>query len=97
MLSPDYNGGFWHFHALSSAGFYMAPQSDAMFHVVCENGYEGELSADALGITACLYAYSNLSFMRIEPLAEACARQYHLLRDYAMDHAEVEAILRAID
>lgn len=96
-LSPDYNGGFWDFHALSNGGFYVAPQSYTTFRVVCENGYEGELSADALGITACLYAYSNLSFMRIEALAEACARQYHLLRYYAMEHAEVEAIVRAID
>lgn len=96
-LSPDYKGGFWEFHALSNGGFYMAPHSDTPFHAVCENGFEGALSADALGITACLYAYSNLSFMRIEDLAEVCARQYHLLRDFAMDHAEVKAILAAID
>jgi hypothetical protein len=46
-----------------------------------------------LGITACLYAYSHLSFAG----NEICAEQYHLVRAYAMAHAEVQAILAAID
>ncbi len=95
-LSSDYLGGYWEFFALCNGGFYMAPQSDTIFSVSCENGFEGKLSADALGITACLYAYSNLSFGDGE-FAQTCARQYHLLRDYAMDHTEVGAILGAID
>ena len=98
-LSPDYRGGYWQFYSLTNGGFYMAPDSDATFNVVCENGFEGQLSADALGIVACLYAYSHLSFMRIEGghVAKVCGGQYHLVRDYAMDHAEARAILRAID
>ena len=40
----------------------MAPNEDRIFHVKCQNMYEGDLSADALGITSCLYAYSHLSF-----------------------------------
>lgn len=43
------------------------------------------------------YAYSNLSFTDGNAFAQTCARQYHLLRDYAMDHAEVGAILGATD
>jgi hypothetical protein len=31
------------------------------------------------------------------PIAEVCAEQYHLVRDYAMEHAEVREILAAID
>ena len=54
---------------------------------------QGEMSAEALGITACLYAYSHLSFGG----NEICAEQYHLVRDYAMDHPEVREILAAID
>ncbi len=99
-ISPDYSGGYWQFYALSGGGFYMAPDSAAIFRVVCENGFEGDLSADALGIAACLYAYSHLSFMERSVgghVAEVCAGQYHLLRDYAMDHAEAGAILAAID
>jgi hypothetical protein len=74
----------------------MAPDVDRGFEVSCENGFEGTLSADALGITACLYSYSHLSFGE-GTFAEVCAEQYHLLRECAMDHPEVGAILSAID
>lgn len=94
-LSRDYTGGLWIFYDLSNGGFYMAPKSDAPFHVSCMNGYEGTLSADAFGITACLYAYSNLSFS--EDLAEICGKQYHLLREYMLEHPEVKEIMTAID
>ena len=57
-----YSGAYWTFYTLSNGGFYMAPSSDDVYHVTCDNMFEGDLSADALGITSCLYAYSNLSF-----------------------------------
>ena len=94
-LSEDYTGGYWHFYELSNGAFYMSPDSDKPFQVSCMNGYEGKLSADAFGITVCLYAYSNLSFS--EELAESCAEQYHLLREYMLEHPEVRGILAAID
>jgi hypothetical protein len=96
-LASEYQGGYWEFYALSNGGFYMAPQSDTLFQVSCENGFEGELSAEALGITVCLYAYSQLSFSRHDRLAKTCARQYHWLRDYMLEHSEAGAILAAID
>ena len=96
-IAEDYKGGYWEFYALSNGAFYMAPHSDTPFNVSCENGYEGVLSADALGITACLYAYSLLSFSGKNGFDEICARQYHLLRDYMLNHTEVAAILKAID
>ena len=96
MLAEDYNGGYWQFHSLGNGGFFMAPDVDRGFEVSCENGFEGTLSADALGITACLYSYSHLSF-REGAFAETCAEQYHLLREYAMDHVEAGAILAACD
>ena len=40
----------------------MSPQSDTHFNVSTMNGYEGSMSSEALGITACFYAYSHLSF-----------------------------------
>ena len=95
-LAAEYNGGYWLFYGLSNGGFYMAPQSNTVFHVSCMNGFEGQLSADALGIAACLYAYSNLSFGEGD-FADTCANQYHLLREYMFGHPEVKAILRAID
>jgi hypothetical protein len=95
-LSDDYSGGYWHFYTLSNGGFYMAPDSDGKFAVITENGHECFMSADALGITAGLYAYSHLSFGD-DAFAEVCAHQYHLLRDYMFEHLEAREILAAID
>jgi hypothetical protein len=96
-LSDQYDGGFWEFYVLCNGGFYMAPTSRETFQVVCANGFEGELSADAFGITACLYAYSLLSFAADGKLAEECKRQYHWLREYAGQHPEAVVIWRATD
>lgn len=96
-ISSDYNGGYWVFYILSNGGFYMAPDSDSPFNVTCGNGFEDTLSADALGITACMYAYSHLSFAGINGFAETCAQQYHWLRDFMLEHSEVRAIVGAMD
>lgn len=95
-VSNEYTGGYWDFYTLSNGGFYMSPASDESFKVTCQNQYRGALSADALGITACLYAYSNLSFSNGD-IAREYARQYHLLREYMMEHTDVRAILGATD
>ena len=97
-LSKDYDGGFWEFYALSNGGFYMAPSDEEFFHVRCENGFDGALSADAFGVTCCLYCFSHLSFAGPGDMAEECARQYHWLREWMLsEHAEAREILRAID
>ena len=96
QLSEDYSGGFWNFYTTSSGGFYMAPDSAGRFQVVSLNGSECLMSADALGITACLYTYSHLSFGD-GGFAEVCAEHYHLLREFALDHAEAGNIFCAID
>ena len=96
-IATEYNGAYWEFYGLSNGGFYMAPCSDQSYQVSCENGYEGKLTPDALGITACLYAYSHLSFGANETFAEVCANHYHLLRAYMLEHKEASAILSAID
>ena len=95
-LSEDYSGGYWQFYSLSNGGFYFAPDSDGRYHVVSENGHECFMSSDALGITACLYAYSQLSFGDGD-FAETCAQHYHWLREYMLQHLEVQDILAAID
>lgn len=96
-MSPEYQGGYWEFYTLSNSGFYMAPHSEQLYSVSCDNGFEGQLSADALGITACLYAYSHLSFSDISGFAETCTEHYHLLRAYMLEQKEAAKILRAID
>ena len=74
----------------------MAPSGDRIFHVICQNQFEGDLSADALGITSCLYAYSHLSFTDGD-IAREYARHYHRLRAFMAEHPEVGAILGATD
>lgn len=96
-IGHEYRGGLWQFYSLSNGGFYMAPDFDTEFTVSCESGFSGSMTADALGITACLYAYSHLSFSDNQELAEICAQQFHWLRDYMLEHPEVQVILGAID
>lgn len=67
------------------------------YQVHCNNGWSGRLSADALGITICMYAYSHCSFIQDEIHARVCDLHYHRLRAYMPGHAEIAAILRAID
>jgi hypothetical protein len=95
-LCKEYKGGFWRFYALSNGGFLMAPDSADRFAVASMNGYCCKLSADAFGITVCLFAFSQLSF-DADPFAATSARHFHLLRDMALDHAEAPAIFAAID
>jgi hypothetical protein len=96
-IASEYNGAYWEFYSLSNGGFYMAPCSDNLYQVSCDNGFEGKLSADALGITSCLYAYSYLSFSNNVAYAEACAKHYRLLREFMLEHAEAISILSATD
>ncbi|MFC1772601.1 antirestriction protein [Pseudomonadota bacterium] len=95
-MAEEYKGGYWEFYTLSNGGFYMAPSGDHVFHVTRDNMFEGDLSGDALGITACLYTYSHLSFSDGR-FARICACHYHRLREYMFEHPEVKAILGATD
>ena len=96
-IATEYNGAYWEFYALSNGGFYMAPSYVQTYQVICENGFKGKLSADAFGITVCLYAYSHLSFSSNETFAELCVNHYHWLRAYMLEHKKVLNILSAID
>ena len=95
-MANQYSGGYWNMSTLSNDGFYMAPAGDEVFHVTCDNMFEGDLSADALGITACLYAYSHLSFSDGR-FGRICACHYHRLYEYMVSHPEARAVLGAID
>ena len=96
-IAAEYDGAYWDFYSLSNCGFYMAPSLTKLYSVSCINGFEGTLSADALGVTVCLYAYSHLSFSSNAVFAEMCANHYHWLRAYMLEHEEAAAILAAID
>jgi len=95
-FAPDYRGAFWHFYELSTGGFYMAPEHEGSFRLSIDtNGYAGEMSADAAGITVCLFAYSHLSFRFADD--DRFAAHFHSLREFAIHHAEVSEIFAAID
>ena len=91
----DYTGGFWDFFELEGGGFYMAPVSEEPFTFdVAGNYFQGTLSAEAAGITACLFAYSLLSFAYPEgPFSTL----FHTLRDQVHMHPEAHLIFAAID
>ena len=94
-LAEAYRGGFWEFYELSNGGFYMAPEQERNLRIVVPgNGYEGELSPDAAGIVACLFAFNAMAWRFRE---DRHVNLYHWLRDYALDHDESGEILRAID
>jgi len=94
-LAREYTGGYWTFFELSNGGFYIAPECESTFQICVDtNGFDGTMSADAAGITACLFALSHLSF---QIRNESIANHYHQLRDFALGHAEACAILGAID
>lgn len=95
-FAPDYRGGFWDFIELSNGGFYIALEHEGTFRFsVDTNGYDGELSADAAGITVCLFAYSHLSFRY--PDDDLFGDYFHRLREFAIQHAEASEIFAAID
>jgi len=94
-FAADYDGGYWQFYELSNGGFYMAPDGGAFRFSVDTNGYEGEMSADAAGITVCLFACSHLSFRYSEDAVYG--DHFHFLREFAAEHSEASAIFAAID
>ena len=94
QLAPSYSGGYWHFHELSNGGFFMSPQSDPLRIQVEGNGYGGTMSAEAAGITFCLFAFSHLSFKFPD---QVFMQHFYDLRAFALEHAEAGPIIAAID
>jgi hypothetical protein len=98
-LSEDYNGGFWHFYALTNGGFYMAPATDKRMRLeVNGNGFNGEMSSNAAGIVATLFALGQLAAeVQGCDSGDVLIDRYYFLRDFATTHAEAGLILAAID
>jgi hypothetical protein len=95
-LAPDdYAGGLWQFNEQNGQPLFLSPDADKRFRLFCEtNGYVGEVSAEAAGIIATLFALSHLSFQHeADQLSEAYLRLYN----FAADHPEADEIFKAID
>jgi hypothetical protein len=96
-ICKDYRGGYWQFVELSNGGGYMmldADRPDGM-KVACDNHYSGYMTPDAASIVACLYAINSAVWLYPDNLG--LTDHYHWLRDFAVEHAEMEKILGAID
>ncbi|ODT65213.1 MAG: antirestriction protein [Pelagibacterium sp. SCN 63-23] len=95
-LSPqDYGGGFWNFYEYRGSPLFLAPTSKPRFRIACPtNDYQGEVSAEAAGIIATLFAFSHLSLRyRLDRLADGYERLY----GHAGEHPEAAEIFQAID
>ncbi len=94
-FASEYKGGVWDFYELSNGGFYMAPHCEPVKFSVHSNGFEGTLSADAAGITVCLFTFSHFSFQY--PANEVFSRHFYRLREFALEHKEAGLIISAVD
>ncbi|OHV77232.1 antirestriction protein [Rhizobium sp. LCM 4573] len=95
-LSPlDYGGGFWDFYEHEGKPLFLAPKSRSRFRITGEiTGFQGEVSAEAAGIIATLFAFSHLSF---HYQSEHLSKGYGRLYAYSTDHPEAAEIFQAID
>jgi hypothetical protein len=90
-----YPGGPWDSYALSNGGFYTAPRvSEELYIRWHGNSFEGDLTGDAAGIVACLFAYRLMGERTQERRFDRLFRQ---LQEYSCEHPESRLILRAID
>lgn len=95
-LSPlDYGGGFWGFYEHDGHPLFLAPKSKSRFRITGDiTGFQGDVSAEAAGIIATMFAFSHLSFQfQSERLSEGYGRLYV----YSADHPEAAEIFQAID
>ncbi|EPR21217.1 antirestriction protein [Agrobacterium sp. TS43] len=95
-LSPlDYSGGFWDFYEHEGKPLFLAPRSKSRFRITGDiTCFQGEVSAEAAGIIATMFAHSHLSFQfQSDLLSEGYGRLYA----YSADHPEAAEIYQAID
>lgn len=95
-LSPlDYRGGSWDFYEHQGKPLFVAPRSKTRFRITGDvTCFQGEVSAEAAGIIATMFAFSHLSFqLQSERLVEGYERLYA----YSADHPEASEIFQAID
>lgn len=95
-LSPlDYGSGFWDFYEQDGKPLFLAPRSKSRFRITGEiTGFQGDVSAEAAGMIATLFAFSHLSFQhQSDHLSEGYGRLYA----YAAAHPEASEIFQAID
>jgi len=101
LTEGEYRGGYWDFYETpedenGNRAFFMVPKTDLdHYEIIWEgNGYEGDMSPEAAGITACLFAFNHVANMTEDDQA---IELFYALRNFAISHPEAEAIFAAID
>lgn len=91
-----YKGEFWDFFRLTNGGFFVAPRKALLYEVMVPfgNSYRGEMTARAVGLVVCIFAYS---FLANKTANEVFIDQIEYLREYANLHPEGSKIFAAID
>ena len=106
LAGDQYTGGYWEYYHLSNGAPLMelSPCDDdpnPWQVTVASNYFDGEMSAEALSITANLFALGHLSAKLFNAgnntLNARINRYYEALSDYASEHPEASAIRAAID
>lgn len=94
-----YCGAYWNFFKLSNGAYFMAPDEPEPVRVVVTDNYTDEtMSAEAAGIVTTLYVLCQLTAAQLKDGdRERYVDLWHKLRDYACQHHDREAILKAID
>jgi len=92
-LCETYSGSDWDYYTTSNDGFFMVPQVGEKLRLSWAMT-EGELSAEAAGIAACMYAWQQLCN---ETEIDAHIELYYALRDFAKEHAESSLIMGLTD
>lgn len=94
-LSDEYCGGHWEMHHVTNGAFFMSPTDQETYHCSWSgNYYEGDMSAEAAGITATLFA---LWYLVAKTQDQSLYQLYVQLKDFAYEHKESGHILAAID
>lgn len=95
-LSPlDYGGGYWQFYEQDGKPLFLAPTSKPRYRITGDiTSFQGEVSAEAAGIIATLFAFSHLSF---EHPSDLLPEGYACLHAYVDGHTEASEIYQAID
>ena len=94
-LCETYHGGFWDYFELSNGALYMAPRLEGPLPIICDgNGYSGQMSSDAAGIVASLFALNAMAWSTEDA---TFTELYHRVLAFVPSHPEAREIFAAID
>jgi hypothetical protein len=93
ILSKQYPGTPWLYYYVSNGGYFMCPDMlGRLIITIANKGLIASLTTQGAGIASSLIAYREFANNSSNPYF---IDQWHLLRDFALDHPECPFLLRA--